>query len=273
MNSVQLLSHVRLFVTPWTTACQASLPITNSWSLLKLMSIELVILSITSSSVFPFSSCLQSFPESGSFPRSQFFASGGQSAGASASASVLPMNIQDCFPLGLTGLISLLSKRLSRVFSNTIREMQVKTMRYHHIPIRMAKIQNTDDIKCWQGSLLIGMQKGTSTLEDSLVLSYKTKHTLTTCVCAQSCPTLCHLMDCSPPGSSVHWDFSGKNIGMGCHFILPGIFPTQGSNPHLLHLLHWQTDSFTTAPPGKPQYLPQDTAITLFGIYPNELKT
>ena len=217
-----------------------------------------------------FSSCLQSFPASGSFPRSQFFASGGQSIGASASASVLPMNIQDWFPLGLTGLISLLSKRLSRVFSNTIREMQVKTMRYHHTPIRKAKIQNTGDIKLWQGSLLIGMQNGTATLEDSLVVSYKTKHTLTTCICIQSCPTLCNLMDCSPPGSSVHWDFSGKNIGMGCHFLLKGIFPTQGSNPHLLH---WQMDSFNTAPPWKPQFLPQDTAIALFSIYPNELKT
>ena len=66
----------------------------------------------------PFSSCLHSFPASGSFPMSQFFISGGQSIGASASASVLPM-IQDCFPLGLTGLISLLSKELSRVISNT----------------------------------------------------------------------------------------------------------------------------------------------------------
>ena len=71
-----------------------------------------------SSSVVPFSSCLQSFPASGSFARSQFFASGGQSIGVSASASVLPMNIQDWFPLGLTGLISLQSKGLSRVFSN-----------------------------------------------------------------------------------------------------------------------------------------------------------
>ena len=69
-----------------------------------------------SSSVIPFSSCLQSFPASGSFPRSQFFASGDQSIGASASASVLPMNIS---PLWLTGLISLKSKGLSRVFSNT----------------------------------------------------------------------------------------------------------------------------------------------------------
>ena len=72
-----------------------------------------------SSSVIPFSSCLQYFPASGAFPTSQLFTSGGQSIGASASASVFPMNIQDWFPLGLTGLISLQSKGLSRVFSNT----------------------------------------------------------------------------------------------------------------------------------------------------------
>ena len=72
-----------------------------------------------SSSVVPFFSCLQSFPASESFPKSQFFASGGQSIGVSASASVLPMNIQDWFPLGWTGWISLQSKGLSRVFSNT----------------------------------------------------------------------------------------------------------------------------------------------------------
>ena len=72
-----------------------------------------------SSSVVPFSSQFQSFPASGSFPMSQFFASGGQRIGVSISASVLPMNIQDWFPLGLTGWISLQSKRLSRVFSNT----------------------------------------------------------------------------------------------------------------------------------------------------------
>ena len=72
-----------------------------------------------SSSVVPFSSCLQSFPALGSFPMSQLFASGSQSIGVSASASVLLMNIQSWFPLGLTGLISLQSKGLSRVFSNT----------------------------------------------------------------------------------------------------------------------------------------------------------
>ena len=70
------------------------------------------------SSDVPFS-CLQSFPASGSFPMSQFFASGGHSIGISASASVFPMNSQDWFPLGLTGWISLQSKELSRVFSNT----------------------------------------------------------------------------------------------------------------------------------------------------------
>ena len=72
-----------------------------------------------SSSVIPFSSCLQSFPASGSFPMSQLFTSGGQSIGASASSSIFLINIQGWFPLALTGLISLLSKELSRVFSST----------------------------------------------------------------------------------------------------------------------------------------------------------
>ena len=56
---------------------------------------------------------------------------------------------------------------------------------------------------------------------------------------AQSCLTLCDPMDCSPPGSSCPWNFPGKNTGVGCHFVLQGIFLTQGSSPHLLHLLHW----------------------------------
>ena len=63
------------------------------------------------------------------------------------------------------------------------------------------------------------------------------------CVCAhsvtQSCPTLCDFVNCSPPGSSV-WKFQGKDTGVGCHFLLQGIFLTQGSNSRLLHLLHWQ---------------------------------
>ena len=118
-SSVQLLSRVRLFVTPWTTAHQASLSITNSQSLLRLMSIESVMPSNHLIHAIPFSSCLQSFPASWSFPISQLFTSGGQHIGVSASASVVPMNIQGWFPLRFTGLISLQSKGLSRVFSST----------------------------------------------------------------------------------------------------------------------------------------------------------
>ena len=113
---VQLLSHIQLFATPRTAAHQASLSSTFSQSLLKLMPIESVMPSnhlILCHSLL----LLQSFPVSGSFPVSRLFASGGQSTGASA--SVLPVNIQGWFPLGLTGWISLQSKGLSRVFSNT----------------------------------------------------------------------------------------------------------------------------------------------------------
>ena len=118
-SSVQSLIHDRLFVTPWSAARQASLSITNSRDLPKLMPIESVMPSNHSSSVIPFSSQLQSFPASGSFQMSQFFTSGGQSIGVSDSTSVLLMNIQDWSPLGWTGWISLQSKGLSRVFSNT----------------------------------------------------------------------------------------------------------------------------------------------------------
>ena len=92
---VQSLSRGRLFGTPWTAARQASLSITTFQSLLKLMSTEQVMPSNHLILCGPFSSCPQSFPASGSFQMSQLFASGGQSIGASASISVLPMNIQD----------------------------------------------------------------------------------------------------------------------------------------------------------------------------------
>ena len=118
MFVVQLLSHVLLFVTPWTVACQAPLSSAISWSLLKFMSIESVIWSVSSSAT-PSSFCLQSFPASGATATSQLFASGGQNIGVSAATTVFPMNIQGWFPLGLTGLISLQSKGLSRVFSST----------------------------------------------------------------------------------------------------------------------------------------------------------
>ena len=117
--AVQSLSHVQLFVTPPTAAPQASLSFTISQSLLKLISIELVMSCNHLFLCHPLLSCLQSFPASGSFLMIWLFAWGSQSIGASASASGLAVNSQGWFPLGLTGLISLLSKGLSRVSSNT----------------------------------------------------------------------------------------------------------------------------------------------------------
>ena len=110
ISSVQSLSHVQSFATLWIAARQASLSIINSWGLLKLMSLTSVMPSKHLILCRPFLSCLQSLPASGSFPRSQFFASGGQSIGTSVSASVLPMNSQDWFPLELSGWIFLQSR-------------------------------------------------------------------------------------------------------------------------------------------------------------------
>ena len=109
---VQLLSCFQLFARPWTSLSPSPGVYSNSGPSRRWCHPTI------SSSVVPFSSCLQSFPESGSFSVSQFFASGGQSIGASASASGLPMNIQGWFPLGWTGLTSLVSRGLSRVFSS-----------------------------------------------------------------------------------------------------------------------------------------------------------
>ena len=118
-NSIQSLSRVRFFGTPWTAAHQASLSITNSRSLPKLMFIESVMPSNHLLLCRPLL-LLPSIPASGFYQMSQLFASGGQSNGVSASTSVLPMNTQDWSPLGWTGWISLQSKGLSRVLSNTI---------------------------------------------------------------------------------------------------------------------------------------------------------
>ena len=178
VSSVQLLSHIQLFATLWTAAYQASLSIINSQSMLKLMSIESVMPSNLSSSAVPFSSCRQSSPASGSFPMSQLFSPHGQSVGASASASVLPMNIQDWFPLGLTGLISLLSKGLSRAFSNT-------TVQNHQL-------------------------FGTQLLYGPTLTSIHRKKESKESQVAQSCPTLCNPVDCSLPGSSVHAIFQAR---------------------------------------------------------------
>ena len=116
-SSVQSLSCVQLFATPWTSACQASLSITNSHtnSCPSSRWCHPTILSF----VIPFSSFPQHFPASGSFHMRQLFASSGQSIGVSASTSVLPMNTQNSSPLGWTGWISLQSKGLSGVIPNT----------------------------------------------------------------------------------------------------------------------------------------------------------
>ena len=116
---VQLLSRVRLFATPWTEAHQASLSIANSWSSLKLMSIESAIPSNHLIFCHPLLLLPSIVPSIRVFSMSQFFKSGGQSIGVSPLASVLPMDTQDWSPLGRTGWISLQSKGLSRVFSNT----------------------------------------------------------------------------------------------------------------------------------------------------------
>ena len=89
------------------------------------------------------------------------------------------------------------------------------------------------------------------------------------CVClvTQSCPTLCNPMDCSPPGSSVHGDSPGKNTGVRCHALLQGIFPTQGSNPGLLHC---RRILFPSEPPGKPKNTTVGSLSLLQGIFPTQ---
>ena len=115
---VQLLSHVQPFASPWTVAHQASQSFTVSRVCSNSCTLSQWCHPIISS-VIPFSSCPQSFLASGSFPVNWLFASDGQTIGASASASVLPVNIQGSFPLGLSGWFPLLTKGLSRVFSRT----------------------------------------------------------------------------------------------------------------------------------------------------------
>ena len=142
ISSVQLLSCVRPFVTPWTVTCQPYLSITNSWSLLKLMSIELVmpfnhLILCCPLLLPPIFHSIRVF-----FPMNQFFSLGGQSIGVSASASVLPVNIQDWFPLGLSDLISLLFKGLSRVFSST-------TVRKHQFFSAQPSLQFNSHMHTW----------------------------------------------------------------------------------------------------------------------------
>ena len=140
---VQSLSRVQLLTAPWTAGHQASLSFTISQS----THVHSCPLSrwyhpTISSSVTPFFSCPQSFPKSGSFPMSQFFTPGGKSIGVSASASMLSMKIQTWFPLGLPGLIFLLSKGLSRVFSST-------TVQKHQISADQPSLWSSSHIHPW----------------------------------------------------------------------------------------------------------------------------
>ena len=135
LSSVQLLSRVWLFVTPWIAACQASLSIINSRSSHKLRSIESVMPSSHLILCHPLSSCPQSLPASESFPMSQLFTWGGQSTGVSALPSVLPKNTQDWSPLEWTAWISLQSKELSRVFSTPqFKSINSSALSFLHSP-------------------------------------------------------------------------------------------------------------------------------------------
>ena len=131
-SSVQSLSHVRLFATPWTTACQASLSIPNTHSSPSPCPLSRWCHSTISFSVIPFSSCPQSFPASGSFLMSQLFALGGQSVGVSASASVLPMNTQDWSPLEWT-VGSPCSPRDSQESSPTPQFKRINSLALSHL--------------------------------------------------------------------------------------------------------------------------------------------
>ena len=141
-SSVQSLSCVWLFVTPWTTAHQASLSITNSQSPHKPMSIESVMRSNHLILCRPLLLLPSIFPSIRSFQINQLSASGGQSIGVSVSTSVPPMNTQDWSPLGWTGWISLQSKGLSRVFSNT-------TLQKHQFFSTQLYLQSNSHIHTW----------------------------------------------------------------------------------------------------------------------------
>ena len=141
-SSFQLLTHVWLLAAPWTAAHQASLSITNSWSLPTLCALSRWCPPTISSFVIPFSSCLQSFPAPGSFQMSQHYTSCGQSIGVSASTWVLPMNTQDWSPLGWTGWISLQPKGFSSVFSNT-------TVQKHRFFSTQLSLQSNSHIHTW----------------------------------------------------------------------------------------------------------------------------
>ena len=141
-SSIQSLSHVQLFATPWMQHARPPCPSPNPGVHPNPCPSNWWCHPTISSSVIPFSSCPQSFPASGSFQMNQLFSSGGQSIGVSVSTSVLPMNTQDWSPLGWTGWISLQSKGLSRVFSNT-------TVQKHQFFGTQPSSQSNSNIHTW----------------------------------------------------------------------------------------------------------------------------
>ena len=210
---VELLSHVWLFVTPWTAAQQVSLSFTISQSLLKLMSIESVMPSNHLIFVVPFSFCLQSYPALGSFPMSQCFTSDGWNI--EALASVLPMNIQGWYSLGLTGLISLHSKRLSSVISST-------TIQRHQFFSTHPSLWSNSHIHTWR--------------------KVKVK-------------SLCHVRLFATLWTVAHqappfMGFSRQEYCCGLPFPSPGDLPNPGIEPGSPTL---QADALTSEPPGKPR--------------------
>ena len=142
IRSNQLFSRVRLFATPWIAACQASLSITNSWSSLRRTSIESEMAIQPSHPLSSPSSPAPNPPQNQNLPMSQLFPWGGRSIGVSALPSVLPKNTQDWSPIEWTGWISLQSKGLSRVFSNS-------TVQNHQFFSAQRSSQSNSHIHTW----------------------------------------------------------------------------------------------------------------------------
>ena len=161
------------------------------------------------------------FPSIRVFSNQSVLCISGQSIGVSASASVLPMNIQGWFPLWLTGLIC--SPRDSQKSSPTPQFKSIISLALSFIS--SPTVTSRHDY--WKNHQEVCM------LSHSVVSDSFQSHGL------------------KPTMFLRPWDFPGKNTGVGCHFLLQGIFPTQGSNPHLLCLLHWQASFLPPAPPGK----------------------
>ena len=207
------------FETPWTAACQASLSITNSRACSNSCPLSQWCYPTISSSVVPFSSCLQPFPASGSFQMSQVFTSGGQIIGVSASLSVIPMNSQDWFPLGQTGWISLQSKGLlsptpqsKSISSSALSFLYGPTLTLYTTTGKTRALTRWTFVHKVLSLLFIMLFR--------LVITFlpRSKHLLISWLQSPSIVILkvkvkvkslsrvrlCDPVDCSPPGSSVH---------------------------------------------------------------------